>query len=51
MSCGEIISGTILANLLNAQGIDSVFFTGQQAGIITSDEYSNAKIKYINPKR
>ncbi|EQH11395.1 aspartate kinase [Clostridioides difficile] len=51
MSCGEIISGTILANLLNAQGIDSVFFTGQQAGIITSDEYSNAKIKYINPKK
>ncbi|GAA3661906.1 aspartate kinase [Asaccharospora irregularis] len=51
MSCGEIISGTILVNMLKSKGIEAIFLTGQQAGILTSDEFSNARIKYINPKR
>ena len=51
MSCGEIISGTILVNMLKSQNIDAVFLTGAQAGIITSDDFSNAKILDINPTR
>lgn len=51
MSCGEIISGTILSSMLEARGIASVFLTGMQAGIITTKVYSNSKIKEINPTR
>lgn len=51
MSCGEIISGTILSSMLEARGIQSVFLTGMQAGIITTKVYSNSKIKEINPTR
>ena len=51
MSCGEIISGTILSSMLEARGISSVFLTGMQAGIITTKVYSNSKIKEINPTR
>lgn len=51
MSCGEIISGTILSSMLEARGIPAVFLTGMQAGIITTKVYSNSKIKEINPTR
>ncbi|WP_434796787.1 aspartate kinase [Terrisporobacter vanillatitrophus] len=51
MSCGEIISGTILSSMLEARGIPSIFLTGMQAGIITTKVYSNSKIKEINPTR
>ncbi|MCC3867145.1 aspartate kinase [Terrisporobacter mayombei] len=51
MSCGEIISGTILSSMLEARGIPSIFLTGLQAGIITTKVYSNSKIKEINPTR
>ena len=51
MSCGEIISGTILTSLLESRGISSVFLTGMQAGIITTKVYSNSRIKEINPTR
>lgn len=51
MSCGEIISGTVLVNMLESKGIESIFLTGKQAGIITTKEFSNAKIININPCR
>ena len=51
MSCGEIISGTILTSLLESRGIPSVFLTGMQAGIITTKAYSNSRIKEINTER
>ena len=51
MSCGEIISGTILATMLDSMGIPATFLTGTQAGIITTKAYSNAKIKKINPQK
>ncbi|HSQ87914.1 aspartate kinase [Romboutsia sp.] len=51
MSCGEIISGTILVNMLRTRNIEAVFLTGYQAGIITTRDYSNAKIIDINPNR
>lgn len=51
MSCGEIISGTVLATMLDSMGIPATFLTGTQAGIITTKAFSNAKIKKINPKK
>ena len=51
MSCGEIISGTILTSMLEGRGIPSIFLTGMQAGVITTKVYSNSKIKEINPTR
>lgn len=51
MSCGELISGTILVNMLRSRSIQSIFLTGQQAGIITNSEFSNSKIIDIKPDR
>ncbi|MEG0855691.1 MAG: aspartate kinase [Terrisporobacter sp.] len=51
MSCGEIISGTILTNMLESRGISAVFLTGIQAGITTTKAFSNSKIKVIDTKR
>ncbi len=50
MTCGEIISGVVLTAQLNTRGIPARFFTGEQAGIVTDDQFSDAHIKYINPK-
>ena len=51
MSCGEIISGTILANMLQSYGLDSIFLTGMQAGIITNGNFSDARIRDVDPSR
>lgn len=51
MSCGEIISGTILSSMIESRGIPSIFLTGIQAGVITTKVYSNSKIKEVNPTR
>ncbi|CEJ72805.1 aspartate kinase I [[Clostridium] sordellii] len=51
MSCGEIISGTILTNMLNGYGIDSIFLTGSQAGIYTDGQFSDSRIVDIKPDR
>lgn len=44
MYCGEIISAVIMTATLSAMGIPSVTLTGGQAGIITDDNFSNARI-------
>lgn len=51
LSCGEIISAVVVANELKEAGVNAAAFTGAQAGIITSDTHTNAKIKSVNPKR
>lgn len=51
MSCGEIISGTILTNMLKGYGIDAVFLTGSQAGIYTDGNFSDSRIVDIKPER
>lgn len=51
MSCGEIISGTVLVNILKSNGIDSVFLTGGQAGIITDGKYGDSTVIGIDPNR
>lgn len=51
MSCGEIISSTVLANELRKEGVSAVALTGAQAGLITSDDFNEAKIKKVKPDR
>ncbi|WP_353094302.1 aspartate kinase [Tissierella praeacuta] len=49
MACGEIISATVMANTLKARGHKAAVFTGGQAGIITDDNFSDARILKVNP--
>ena len=50
MSCGEIISAVVLSNTLKARGYKASVFTGGQAGIMTNDNFSDAKILKVDPK-
>jgi aspartate kinase len=50
MACGEIISTVIMAQTLRTLGYPTVALTGNQAGIITDDEFGNARILEINPE-
>jgi len=49
MSCGEIISGVLLANHLSNTGIKTRFLTGEQAGVVTDGNFGNAHVLYVNP--
>lgn len=49
MSCGEIISGVVMAATIKKAGCPVVFLTGAQAGIITDNNYSDARILKVNP--
>jgi len=51
MSCGETIASVVLANELREQKVTATAFTGAQAGIITNDDFNEAKIKKVNPER
>lgn len=51
VSVGERISMSLLAISLSKQNLDSVSFTGSQAGIITTPEHANAEIVQIRPYR
>lgn len=51
LNCGEIISAATLSSMLLEIGIDNTVLTGGQAGILTNDDFSNAQIKSIRPKR
>lgn len=51
LSCGEIISATILAQNLQAIGHPAAAFTGNQAGIITNNRFGNARIVEVRPDR
>lgn len=49
MSCGEIISCTTMVAHLQEAGHKAKAFTGAQAGIITDDEFGNARVLTVNP--
>ena len=51
MSCGELISSTLMASMLTAKGIEAVALNGCQAGVETTGCFSNARIKDIKPHR
>ncbi|MGV8147011.1 MAG: aspartate kinase [Alkaliphilus sp.] len=48
MSCGEIISATVLASLLESASQTVTVLTGFQAGIITNSNFSNSEILSID---
>lgn len=50
MSCGEIISGVMMVNTLKRLGYPAVFLTGAQAGIITDNNFNDARILKVNPQ-
>ena len=51
LSTGEQISMTLLAMALDAFGYKAMSFTGRQAGIVTDDIHSRAKITKVNAER
>lgn len=51
LSCGELISAATLSSMLTDEGINNIVLTGGQAGIVTNDDFGNAQIKNIDPKR
>ncbi len=51
LHCGEIISAAVLADMIVARGYPAIVLTGWQAGIVTTDEYTDAQILEIRTER
>ena len=51
LSAGERISMALMSMALNDAGVPAISFTGSQAGIMTDEQYSNARILEIKPIR
>ncbi len=51
MSTGEQVSSALLAMAIQEKGYGCISLSGGQAGILTDDVYSNAKILYIKTDR
>ncbi|MFD2638328.1 aspartate kinase [Piscibacillus salipiscarius] len=49
MSCGEIISSVVFANELRNHGLSATSISGAQAGIMTTSDFTNARIEKVNP--
>ena len=49
LSCGEAIACAVFAELLTAWGADAQAMTGAQAGILTDENFGDAKILDVNP--
>ena len=44
LSCGEIISSIVFTDMLLRKGIKATALTGAQAGFLTNNDHTNAKI-------
>lgn len=51
LACGEIISSVVFSNQLKSNGIAAAALTGAQAGFITTDDHTEAKIKAVRTGR
>jgi len=51
LTAGERVSMSLLAMALDERGVQSISFTGSQAGILTSDQHSDARILEVRPYR
>jgi aspartate kinase len=49
LSSGERVTAALLAIALQAKGVDAVAMTGRQAGIVTDDTHTYARIESIDP--
>ncbi|HEO98777.1 MAG TPA: aspartate kinase [Epsilonproteobacteria bacterium] len=50
LSSGERVTAALLSIALQAKGYDAVAMTGRQAGIVTDDVHTYARIEEIDPK-
>lgn len=50
MCCGEIISSVVMSNVFYENGIEAVPLTGGQAGILTDDNFTDAKSLNVSTK-
>jgi aspartate kinase len=50
-SCGEIVAAVVFAHELRQAGIPAAAFTGADAGIVTDDRFSDARIVSLHPDR
>ena len=48
MACGEIISASVMAAYIEANGMAAEAMTGFQAGIVTTEDFGNAEILEVN---
>ncbi|MGI5902478.1 MAG: aspartate kinase [Desulfitobacteriia bacterium] len=51
MSCGEIISGSVMVSTLQSLGLEAILLTGGQAGIITNDSFGEARIIRVEQEK
>ena len=50
LSSGERVTASLLSIALQSKGYDAVAMSGRQAGIVTDDTHTYARIKTIDPK-
>lgn len=51
LSCGETISSIVFSSMLSENGIKATALNGSQAGFVTNEEHTNAKILEMKSKR
>lgn len=51
ISSGEIISGIVMAHQMRQAGLNAIFITGGQAGIITDNVFGDARIIDVRPSQ
>lgn len=51
VSTGERVSMALLSIAIQKRGVESISFTGSQAGIITTDRHFDARIVAVRPER
>ncbi|MBX6352347.1 MAG: aspartate kinase [Thermoflavifilum sp.] len=51
MSCGEAISAVVFASVLRSRGHAVTVLSGGQAGILTNDQFGDARILEVRPTR
>lgn len=49
LAAGELVSASVFAEELSAEGVEAVALTGQQAGIVTDARHGNATILRVEP--
>ncbi|HZT12320.1 MAG TPA: aspartate kinase [Candidatus Baltobacteraceae bacterium] len=50
-SCGETIAAAVFAGELEQRGVAAQALTGAQAGIVTGDQFGDARIRRVDPAR
>lgn len=51
MCCGETISSVVMCNDLYSAGVNAVPLTGGQAGVVTDNNFTDARCLTVDPKR